>query len=216
MGATSVMTAMFDEVDEATAILPIATGAHQVPNTGRFLHLAQDGEVLPADWYLRLAGAASEVLAGSRPLSATIPISVPTPGPPPAPPSEPAPPTQPTPPSPPPPSEADLAGYHVSLAYQGILGRPADDSGLVHYRSELLGGRTVGWLCTTLAQSGEFASNRALLSSEELATALYMGILGRNPDPGGLAATITAIDNGQLDTRAAAMILSEEAVQNFN
>ncbi len=217
MGATSVMTAMFDEVDEATAILPIATGTHEVPNTGRFLHLAQDGEVLPADWYLRLAGAASEVLAGARPLTTTIPINVPTPSPPPTPPGEPAPPTEPTPPSPPtPPSEADLAGYRVSLAYQGILGRPADASGLVHYRSELLGGRTVAWLCTTFAQSGEFASNRAQLSSEELATTLYMGILGRSPDPGGLAATITAIENGQMAARAAAMILSEEAAQNFN
>jgi hypothetical protein len=104
----------------------------------------------------------------------------------------------------------------VSLAYQGILGRPADASGLVHYRSELLGGRTVAWLCTTFAQSGEFASNRAQLSSEELATTLYMGILGRSPDPGGLAATITAIENGQMAARAAAMILSEEAAQNFN
>ena len=104
----------------------------------------------------------------------------------------------------------------MSLAYEGILARPADTGGLVHYSNELLSGRSVAWLCTTLSQSGEFANNRAALSSTELATTLYTGILGRSPDPGGLTATVTAIEDGQLATRAADMILSQEAAQNFN
>jgi len=210
MGATSVMTAMFDEVDEGTAIFPVANGPTRVPDSGRFLHLAQDGEQLPADWYLRLAGAASEVLEGSRQLTPYIPIAVPTP-------EAPTAPTEPTPPTPSEDlSDADWASYHVRLAYRGILGRDADSGGLTHYSGELLAGQTVLWLCTILSESGEFASSRAQLSREELASELYLGILEREPDPAGLVATIDAIDDGLLAVRAAAMVLSDEAAENSN
>jgi hypothetical protein len=212
MGATSVMTAMFDEVDEATAIIPIAANASRIPTTGQFLHSSQDGEALPADWYLRLAGAASEVVEGSRVNSVQIPISPISPittGDPPAPP-EPD-------PLPPPGSdpEADLADYRVTLAYRGILGREPDAAGLSSYSALLQQGQSVLWLCDILASSSEFMSNRAQLSPEELAIELYLGTLGREPDPTGLAATIAAIESGQMPARAAAMILSNEAQQNF-
>ena len=112
-------------------------------------------------------------------------------------------------------SAAETAEYYVLLAYQGILGREADPGGLNTYRNELLSGRTVGWLCSTLTDSEEFSSQRAHLGGHALATSLYQGILGRSPDPGGLAATIDAINNGQLAPRAAAMILSDEASQGL-
>ncbi|MEZ5097917.1 MAG: hypothetical protein R2731_18680 [Nocardioides sp.] len=41
--------------------------------------LGTDGECLPSDWYLRLAGAAGEMLRGERRLTDEIPIRVPKP-----------------------------------------------------------------------------------------------------------------------------------------
>jgi hypothetical protein len=57
-----VYVAMFDEVDEATAMFKAATHAGALPTTGQFLHLGQDGWDLPADWYLRLGGASAKAM----------------------------------------------------------------------------------------------------------------------------------------------------------
>jgi len=203
MGATAVMTAMFDEVDEATAILPIASSAQRTPTTGRFLHLAADGATLPADWYLRLAGAAGEILQGSRPNSTSIPL-------------DPTEPTPEVPPEPEPSLDSEVAVYRVTLAYRGLLGREPDPSGLGAFSEHLLAGESVLWLCEVLTSSAEFENQRAQLAAHEMAVELYQGILGREPDPGGLDATIGAIENGLLASRAAEMILSNEAEQNFH
>jgi hypothetical protein len=52
---------------------------------------------------------------------------------------------------------------------------------------------------------------RGGFSPEETATTMYQGILDREPDPGGLAATISEIETGRGPTRAAAMLNSPEA-----
>ena len=70
-----IYVAMFDEVDEATAMFKIAENASQTPSTGRFLTLDADGESLPSDWYLRLMGEASKMLRGERSLSNSRPIN---------------------------------------------------------------------------------------------------------------------------------------------
>lgn len=72
-GANMVYVAMFDEVDEGTAMYKLAENASQVPSTGKFLTLDADGEAVPSDWYLRLMGEASRMLKGERPLVATMP-----------------------------------------------------------------------------------------------------------------------------------------------
>ena len=72
-GANMVYVAMFDEVDEGTAMYKIAENASQVPSTGKFLTLDADGEAVPSDWYLRLMGEASRMLKSERPLTATMP-----------------------------------------------------------------------------------------------------------------------------------------------
>jgi hypothetical protein len=74
-GSTMLYTAMFDEVDEATAMFKVAPSAAEVPEQGSFLTLDADGQALPSDWYLRLGGAASQMLRGEIPLSSTIPIA---------------------------------------------------------------------------------------------------------------------------------------------
>jgi hypothetical protein len=58
---------MFDEVNEGTAI-------YKVSNTIPAGHYFVTYEGLPADWYLRLTGAATAMIRGDAPLSWTIPI----------------------------------------------------------------------------------------------------------------------------------------------
>lgn len=73
-GATNIFTAMFDEVDEGTAILKCAPTQQDVPSEGRFLSLDADGERLPSDWYLRLAGEAGRMLRKESPTQQAIPV----------------------------------------------------------------------------------------------------------------------------------------------
>jgi hypothetical protein len=55
-GATMLKIAMFDEVNESTAIFKVASRRDQAPDQGFWLTLDADGADLPSDWYLRLAG----------------------------------------------------------------------------------------------------------------------------------------------------------------
>ena len=59
--------AMFDEVDEATAIFKVS---NTPPTQGHFV--TYDGK--PADWYLRLTAEGAKILSGERPNTPTIPI----------------------------------------------------------------------------------------------------------------------------------------------
>jgi hypothetical protein len=67
MGVGTVYVAMFDEVDEGTAVFKVSsTPPTQVHFVGY--------EGLPSDWYLRLVGEGARMLRGERPLSTPIPI----------------------------------------------------------------------------------------------------------------------------------------------
>ncbi len=74
-GSTMIFNAMFDEVDEGTAMTKAAPTQADVPVEGAWLSLDADGQSLPADWYLRLAGEASRMLRGERALTPAIPIT---------------------------------------------------------------------------------------------------------------------------------------------
>lgn len=78
-GADTFFAAMFDEVDEGTAMMKVAEDSSMEPTTGQFLSLDADGEALPSDWYLQLAGEATRVLRGERALTAARPITPPLP-----------------------------------------------------------------------------------------------------------------------------------------
>lgn len=67
-GVDMAYVAMFDEVDEGTAIFKVSNAP---PTQTTFLTL----EGLPADWYLRLTAEGSKIIAGERPNTAVIPIS---------------------------------------------------------------------------------------------------------------------------------------------
>jgi hypothetical protein len=67
LGIDMAYVAMFDEVDEATAIFKVSNAP---PTQGRFV--SYDG--LPADWYLRLAGEGSRLIRRQRKPDAALPI----------------------------------------------------------------------------------------------------------------------------------------------
>jgi hypothetical protein len=73
-GCNMVYVAMFDEVDEGTAIYKLAENDSQTPTTGKFVTLDMDGFKLPSDWYLRLTGEASAMLRNEIGLTSEIPI----------------------------------------------------------------------------------------------------------------------------------------------
>ena len=61
-GSTMLYGAMFDEVDEGTAMFKIAATAQTAPADVPLVTLDADGERLPSDWYLRLAREAQRAL----------------------------------------------------------------------------------------------------------------------------------------------------------
>jgi hypothetical protein len=65
--------AMFDEVDEGTAIYKVAPTAEDAPDQGYWLTLDADGFDLPSDWYLRLSFEIGRVLHGEISPSIDLP-----------------------------------------------------------------------------------------------------------------------------------------------
>jgi hypothetical protein len=63
----TVFVAMFDEVDEGTAIFKVTSAP---PTQAHFVGY----EGLPSDWYLRLTGEGARMLRKQRPLAAEIPL----------------------------------------------------------------------------------------------------------------------------------------------
>ena len=67
MGVDSAYIAMFDEVDEGTAIFKVTSAP---PTQAHFVGY----EGLPSDWYLRLVGEGVRMLRKQRPITPEIPI----------------------------------------------------------------------------------------------------------------------------------------------
>lgn len=68
VGAEAAYVAMFDEVDEATAIFKVSNAP---PTQARFA--TYDG--LPSDWYLRLTGEGAKVIRGERRATRELPVT---------------------------------------------------------------------------------------------------------------------------------------------
>jgi hypothetical protein len=67
LGVDAAYVAMFDEVDEGTAVFKVSDAP---PTQAHFVGL----EGMPGDWYLRLVGEGARMLRGERPVTDTIPI----------------------------------------------------------------------------------------------------------------------------------------------
>ena len=79
LGSTMLYGAMLDEVDEGTAMFRLTETAQATPVEKRFLTLDADGEAVPKDWYLRLAGEAQRVLRGAPLTQQDLPFALPQP-----------------------------------------------------------------------------------------------------------------------------------------
>ena len=76
-GAQMIFVAMFDEVDEGTAMFKLTATGDQLPPRSKLVPLTVDGYPLPSDWYLRLGGETGRLLRGEIPLSPEMPFPVP-------------------------------------------------------------------------------------------------------------------------------------------
>ncbi|MBB6460454.1 sulfatase-like hydrolase/transferase [Flammeovirga kamogawensis] len=76
-GNRFLYVAMFDEVDEGTAMFKMVVKKEDLPVEAqeRIVTLDMDGYPCENDWYLRLAGASQKMLEGKIDLSSHIPIS---------------------------------------------------------------------------------------------------------------------------------------------
>ena len=75
-GARMLKIAMFDEVNEATAVFKVAAKRQDAPEQGFWLTLDADGEDLPSDWYLKLSGEITKRFHG-EPGSPAFPLTFP-------------------------------------------------------------------------------------------------------------------------------------------
>jgi len=66
--------AMFDEYDEGTALMKAATDWSVIPTDQYFLTTSADGYWVSSDFQLRVAGAATEMLNGTREVTAGVPV----------------------------------------------------------------------------------------------------------------------------------------------
>jgi hypothetical protein len=72
-GSKMLKIAMFDEVNEGTAIFKVAASHGAAPTEVPFVTLDADGFQLPSDWYLCIAGEISRVYHGEAPVSMIMP-----------------------------------------------------------------------------------------------------------------------------------------------
>jgi hypothetical protein len=73
-GAEMIYVAMFDEVDESSAIFKVSNNPPPPSGNTRFLTLDADGYPLPSDEYLWLVGQATRGLRDEIPVNATRPV----------------------------------------------------------------------------------------------------------------------------------------------
>lgn len=73
VGAKSLYIAMFDEMNEGTAIFKTAENASQAPVAKSYVNLDQDGVNVSSDFYLRLTNDAGKMIKGEIPYQATHP-----------------------------------------------------------------------------------------------------------------------------------------------
>jgi hypothetical protein len=74
VGARMLKIAMFDEVNEGTAMYKLAARRSDAPDQGYWLTLDADGLDLPSDWYLRLAREITRMFHGETKPSDNMPL----------------------------------------------------------------------------------------------------------------------------------------------
>ena len=72
-----IYCAMFDEVDEGTAMFKLVADKQDLPTQSqdRLVYLNIDGEILRSDWYLQVADQGGKMLRGEIKLTRSLPIT---------------------------------------------------------------------------------------------------------------------------------------------
>lgn len=79
MGSKFMYVAMFDEVDEGTAMYKLVEASNDLPIGADQVPLNEDGYDLPSDWYLQIGTELQKMLEGSIALTEELPLSLPSP-----------------------------------------------------------------------------------------------------------------------------------------
>lgn len=102
-------------------------------------------------------------------------------------------------------SDENTARGFIEQLYQGLLDRPADDSGMNYWISKLTNGETVQDIIKGFLESQEYvALNKSV---DDTIYDLYKSVLGRTPESSGYQYWINQYQNG--------MSLSQIATQGF-
>ena len=75
VGTRSLYMAMFDELNEGTAIFKVAETQQQIPAGRWYLTLDAEGTVTSSDFYLRLTNDAGRMIKGEIPYTETHPTA---------------------------------------------------------------------------------------------------------------------------------------------
>ena len=112
-------------------------------------------------------------------------------------------------------SFATAAPELATAASKAILGREPDPEALKEYTDQLISDHDLAGLLSTIVGSVEFKRNAFLAAAPDLVTAAYKGILGREPDPEGLARyTDQLISDHDLAALLSAIVGSVEFERN--
>ena len=101
----------------------------------------------------------------------------------------------------------------VYRLYDAVLARDPEAGGLRYWTGVLADGETLGVVSEGFVASPEFRTRFDVAETDEFVTLLYQNVLGRVPDPDGLAYWSGAIDSGEM-SRADAVLRFSESPEN--
>ena len=102
----------------------------------------------------------------------------------------------------------------VTRLYQAALGRSPDEGGLTFWTASIKAGTPLVTLADAFVSSAEFTGRFGSgLASADYVTRLYLNVLGRAPDAGGLAFFTGDLDSGKA-SRAQTLVAISESAEN--
>lgn len=94
-------------------------------------------------------------------------------------------------------SDADSLLHGVTRLYRAYFLRNPDHQGFAYWTAKRAGGATLGRISDAFARSSEFTNRYGSLSDTDFVRRVYQNVLGRSPDPGGLAHWTARLADGQ-------------------
>ncbi|MBA2496766.1 MAG: DUF4214 domain-containing protein [Acidimicrobiia bacterium] len=101
----------------------------------------------------------------------------------------------------------------VARLYQAYFLRPPDPGGLDYWVGVMRSGSSITRVSAAFAGSPEFISRYGALSHRDFVDRIYRNVLGRAPDPGGLAYWVDQLTSGARD-RGSVMVGFSESTEN--